>query len=466
MMVALPVVRPVRVLAVAALGALLGAALVAVGNRLGVAVLVGLPVGAVLLVLALDNPVVGIALVALVLPVALKRLPSGFVVIQGAALMAILAVALRRLAAGRLPFVWSPLLGWGVAVFAIALLATPRSIDPTLAVKQDIDLAVGTLLVLAVISSCTSTAAVRRLVNTLLVVGTAICLASLSGASSLRASAGAAHVDHRLRGIFTDPNQFGGFCAIVFILAITTAIGARSRRERVGATLATLATAAPLALALSRGAWLGCLVALSVLVVLLPAARRLLVAIAIPVLVAAPLLLSFAPDQPAVQIVAERVSTLRHPAADPYDQRIAIWKEAEREIIASPWLGQGPGQFPVVAALAVSEAATVKPDHAHNVLLTVAAEIGIPAALLVIGFTLHLTAALRRTVRRLADSPDAAFVAGIGASLGVVIGQGLVDFTMRNQAIFLLVSLLTGFLIAADRLTTEPEVAYVADQPR
>jgi O-antigen ligase len=153
-------------------------------------------------------------------------------------------------------------------------------------------------------------------------------------------------------------------------------------------------------------------------------------------------------------VVRERVATLHLPTRTPYDSRPDIWREAVREILAAPVLGQGPGQFPVVSRQATSEASTVYAYHAHNVLLTVAAEAGIPAALMLIGFTLTLLVMLVRTVARLRGGPDAALVAGLGSALAVVVGQGLVDFTLRNADIFLLLSVIVGLLLGAARLAS------------
>lgn len=435
---------------------LLGMLLADIGGRFGLMVMVGVPLGLLSLALVFDRPWIGIAAVFLSLPWSLKQLPGGFVLIQCLTMLVITAGIVRRLAAGRLPFARIPQLGWGIGILTLALLATPGSLNTTAAVKQDVDIVLG-LLLTATVATHVDMARLRRLVHILLAVGAGICLVSLSQASNLHAGNGTQSGITVLHGVFTEHNQFGQFCAVIFVVALGTAIGARTRRERLLSSLAAVSALAPLVLALSRGAWLGCIVALTILSVLLPTARRVLLAVGVPVIIAAPLLGAFAPDLPEVQVVQERVQSLRHPVADPYDSRPLIWAEAGREIEASPWLGQGPGQFPYVAAQSTSLASTVAPAHAHNVLLTVAAEVGIPAALMLVGFTLEMLAVLRRVVGRLRASPDAALLAGIGASLGVLVGQGLVDFTLRNADLFLLTASLSGLVLAAN-LRTSSEV--------
>jgi O-antigen ligase len=432
-------------------GVLAGAAAGFVGSRFGVAAMIALPLAALLIVVTLSRPTVGVALVLLAIPVGLKTLPVGFVVVQGVAMGAIGAMMLVRLARGQSPVPWSAPLVWGVAVFALCLAATPHAVDTTLATKQDIDIALGLLLVLTAYAGAQSLAAVRRLAHVLLAVGLVVALLSLGHASALHAVAGAQRVDNRLRGTFTEPNQFGGFSAIVLIVAVGLALGARSRRERWWAIAVASIDGIAMLLALSRGAWIGVLLAGVVLLFLVPRARRALALTIAGLAAAVPLFGLFTPDLPQVTVVRQRVSTLHLPASTPYDSRPAIWREALREIGTSPLLGQGPGQFPIVSRQAASSAATVYADHAHDVLLTTGAEVGVPAALAVIGFTLTMLVVVVRAVRRLSGTADAALVAGLGSSLAVVVGQGIVDFTLRNADIFLLLSVLVGLTLAAAR---------------
>lgn len=441
-----------------AVGGLLAGVLIAiVGATFGVAAMIALPLAALFIVVTLSRPTVGVALVLVAIPIGLKTLPVGFVVVQGVAMGAIGAMIFVRLARGQSPLPWSAPLVWGVAVFALALAATPRAVDTTFATKQDIDIALGLLLVMTAYAAAQSLPAVRRLAHVLLAVGLIVAVLSLGHASALHAVAGAQRVDNRLRGTFTEPNQFGGFSAIVLVVAVGVALGARSRRERWWAIGVAAIDGAAMMLALSRGAWIGVMLAGLVLLVLVPRARRALAVTIVALAAAVPLLGLLTPDLPQVTVVKQRVSTLHLPASTPYDSRPAIWREALREIGTSPLLGQGPGQFPIVSRQAESSAATVYADHAHNVLLTTAAEVGIPAALAVVGFTLTMLVVVVRAVRRLAGTPDAAVVAGLGASLAVVVGQGIVDFTLRNADIFLLLSVLVGVTLAAARAADAPE---------
>jgi putative inorganic carbon (hco3(-)) transporter len=440
----------VAVLVVVA-GLLVGAALIAVGSRIGPGPLVALPIVALLLATALRRPAFGVALVLLAIPIGLIDLPGGLVVEQAVAIAVVGVLVLRRITAGT-PLLWPQQLWWGFALLVLAVAATPRAPDTTLAVKQLVSIVLGLLLVATVAGAVRNLEVLRRLVHVLIGVGLVICALSLSHASALHAVGGAQRVDNRLRGTFTEPNQFGAFCAVVLMLAVGVALAARSRRERWLARAAGVSATAAMLLALSRGAWIGAFVGTLLLVALVPSARRALLAGAVVLAVAVPVFGLLTPDLPQVEVVRERVSTLRQPSDNPYDNRSSIWREARREINRDPWLGQGPGQFPVVSEQSTSSG-RVAADHAHNVLLTTAAEIGVPAAAMLVGFTLSCLFLLVRVARRLVGTPDAPLIVGVGAALSVVVGQGLVDFTLRNAAIYLMLAVLVGLLLAAARLT-------------
>lgn len=90
--------------------------------------------------------------------------------------------------------------------------------------------------------------------------------------------------------------------------------------------------------------------------------------------------------------------------------RIAIWREAVAIIVDHPFLGVGLGNY----SLAVKPSATYRePRYAHNLFLDTAAEIGIPAALL-------LTVALIFLVGGSFCSPDIFIRAG-GVSLSIFL---------------------------------------------
>jgi O-antigen ligase len=249
------------------------------------------------------------------------------------------------------------------------------------------------------------------------------------------------------------PNELGAFCAIGALVAAGLALGGRSRAGRFLAGAAMLVLLAGLTLSFARGAWIGLALGLVYLLWALPRARRAAVVIGVPLVVAAALAGSFSTaGQTQIQVVGERVGAIT--TTSPYDNRREIWREAEREIREDPWTGKGPGNFPVSSVRAASAVSTVYAEHAHNLALTWGAESGLPALVLIGGLVVALGAAANRAARAaksLGDARDRALVAGIVAALVAVLGQGLVDYTLRNAIIFLAVWALVGALLTARR---------------
>ena len=155
------------------------------------------------------------------------------------------------------------------------------------------------------------------------------------------------------------------------------------------------------------------------------------------------------------------MQSITTPAANPYDDRPAIYREAVHVIETHALLGVGPENFVVAATKATSDTQTVAPLHAHNFLLTVAAEIGVPAALLLIGLTLSVGWRIK-SARRLPDLSDRALAVGLGAALVVLVGQGLVDFTLRNPVVFTFVWSVLGMTLVAVRAVDEVSAERMA----
>lgn len=419
-------------------------------HLLGPAVLFAVPIAGIGALLVLDRIELAPCLVVLALPFGLVSLPGGLDATQAVALAVIGLVALRRTAGRRVPLVFPRVLWWGVGVAVLAFLSTPGSLDLDAALRQDFSIVLALLLVSAVVSACTDMDDVRRVVMVLAFTGGLVCLYGLQGVAGLQAVNGGQTVNNRVRGTFTDPNQFGVFSGMVLLACLGLLLAAQTRRERWLGAFGALASFAALAVSLSRGAWIGAVLGVALVLYLLPRAWRPLATGMVPL---AGLALAFGvlqPDQRALSVIVTRVSTLGDVSGNPYDSRPALWAEGRRQVVDSPVLGQGPGQFPAESVRSVSETATVYAAHAHNVLLNAAAELGLVAAALMVGFTLSMLVLVRRLVRRMPSS-DAPLVAGVAGALAVVVGQGLVDFTLRNAVILAFLCLLVGLVLAAAR---------------
>ncbi|WP_457322986.1 O-antigen ligase family protein, partial [Roseateles sp. P5_E11] len=78
------------------------------------------------------------------------------------------------------------------------------------------------------------------------------------------------------------------------------------------------------------------------------------------------------------------VMTAQHSANDMVSDhsRLFLWKIAFAQLVNSPWLGVGPMHF--------SDYVNLRGAHPHNIYIQVLAEYGLPTALLIFGWLLHL----------------------------------------------------------------------------
>jgi putative inorganic carbon (hco3(-)) transporter len=456
---------PTWVLAgVALAGLLLGAGIASLSVHLGLWVFLLLVVP-LLAVLAMAKPLWATALILLSMPVGIREVPAGpftLPIIQMVTIGMTGLVMLGRLTAQEPPLRWPRPMWWVAILTAIAVLETPSAINVDAAIGQDAQLVCGILVALAIVTSARRMRDLRRLVGVALLSGSWMCLVALPGAAEQRASFGAAVVQNRAVGLFSDPNQLGAFSAILLFLAFGLWLGGRRSWVRAGAVLLALLALSTLLLSLSRGSWIGAAVGVVTMVVLLPRmARWTLVLSGLLLLVMLVALVLSGWTTPRFDIIGARLQTLTNARANPYDARPLIYREAWRETQARPWTGFGPGGFAAASSLPESAIASSGAYHAHNVLLTVAAEAGLPAVAVVIAFTVAIGLALRRAISRLQDSDDRrdrALIAALGGAMMAVVGQGTVDFILRSPVIVMLIWALVGLALAADRITSEAAI--------
>ncbi len=449
--------QPLVLAAAATVAASAWATLIAyLSPRFGAGAPVILLVASVLPLLALAifvYPPVGPILVFATFPIASVQIggPAWLQLPEVTVVAVATIIGLRRLAVGQLPLAWAPALVWPLALVGWALLVLPSALDGTLGIKQVAQLLFGLVFVCSVLAACRNTDDVRRVLGGLVGVATFIVILGLAsgGASHLTAQYSGEQVYGRFQGSFDQPNQLGSFCALATLTAIGLALGSRGPRARLAATLAFPILVVGLALSLSRGAWIGSLLAFAYLLVSLAQARRAAAVLAVPIVVVALVIASTQSAKPEIEVVKARASVIT--TRSPYDSRSAIYAEAKREILEAPVTGEGPGNFPVASLRATSEASTVAALHAHDIWLTWAAECGLPAAAIIAAFCLALARAGRRAARAARDRRDRALVAGIIASLIALLGQGFVDYVFRNEVLFLALWALIAALLVADR---------------
>lgn len=252
----------------------------------------------------------------------------------------------------------------------------------------------------------------------------------------------------RLTWPFEHPNNLGWTCALGLVFAIVGVLSGAGLRERVAYGVAVAVGGAALLATLSRTAWLALLVAL-VVVALAGVARRLLLAgLAVLVLVSLPVTLP----------------RFTSPDAGADNVRLSIWEEAWRIFLDHPVAGIGLGRFDLYATPIPAPEGLRPPPHAHDVVLTFAAEAGVLGGLGVIAILAVAVADAWRGARRAGPAlrPAAAAAAGSVAALVVV---GVLDDPLTGPRTRVVVWILLGVVAGLAAAATTTRAATRGSRP-
>lgn len=349
-----------------------------------------------------------------------------------------------------------PVLWWASMAVVVALASTVHR-----GLGSGMPWVARTLLAAVVIAALIGQTRVRgrSLLGLLRLLSIALTGAAVHGiavASELTARFGGAAVDGRAEGTFSQPNLFAAAMAVGVVLALGCSVVGTERVWRAVHLLGAALCGAALLLSLSRGAWLSLVVALLALAWWLPRVRRTL---STGLLVGAMLtglgVGAFGIGGDLGALVVDRLESTVQGRIGPEDRRPDIWREAARQFTAEPALGQGPGRFADESADRRTGSGRGQALHAHNTVLHVAAEVGIAGLLALVGGTSTVALAGIRSVCVDGREPDPV-VPIAGAALVTLATQGLVDHPAINPAIFVLIGLLAGLVVAGSVSPVSP----------
>ena len=131
--------------------------------------------------------------------------------------------------------------------------------------------------------------------------------------------------------------------------------------------------------------------------------------------------------------VLERFEILLRPGAFEAD-RLAVWRDTIPLIRDYPLLGTGLGTYRWASLHYQSSMLDRLYEHAHNDYFEFAAEIGIPAALLLFGSLWILVFKVARRTRVLERSRDRILAAGCAGAMATLLIHGLTDFNLQIPA--------------------------------
>jgi putative inorganic carbon (HCO3(-)) transporter len=257
----------------------------------------------------------------------------------------------------------------------------------------------------------------------------------------------------RAYGDFDQPNVLGGYLAIALPFAVALVVGPFTHKPLTIACMGLILLA--LGATLSRGAWLGTLIALAVMASLWSARTRraVLVSLAAFAVLAIGAMVGLAP-----KAIADRLSVLTEnfvvfdartvdvtPNNFSLVERMAHWQAGWAMGLDNPITGVGPGNFEASYDRYFLPGWPVALGHAHNIYINTFAEegaIGLAAFLL---FLIVLFVRVGRTLRRIPRENaarralllaclgaitafsvhnmfDNMFVHGIGIQVGLILG--------------------------------------------
>jgi hypothetical protein len=385
-------------------------------------------------------------------------LPEGLFVLSG------VAWALRRLIGGHLPFTPSPL-GKPYTLLLLAILPGLVIVAHPVPVLKMLVMWTAFVLVFQMVVTDGTPETVRTILLALAVSAAVVGLkAALDpGTDQPQRLLGLGEVaEGRPGGSFEDPNILATFEALGLPAAVAFALG-RNMLLRVVGTLSFALIVAGLALSLSRGGFLAAAGALVVMLAWRPFRYAALATLAV-LLVLQVGSGSLSGEVQQTSVVQGRIESVSYAAAGG-DPRFAIWRATPEIIAEHPFFGIGANQYPVVSPRygLFAEDLGGSYQHAHNIPLTVAAELGLLGLAAVLWATFALARVLVAAYRRQSGF-DRGLALAVGAAFTGLALQGMVDYTLSSNTVAAMMFVLAGCAVVLS--SAGPDPALEPEQPQ
>lgn len=458
--------RQLGLAAWAAAGAALCVAALALGDATHPLVPLGLMAGAGVVVLAALRPFAALLLGVGLLPLELFALPTGQIDLtpsQGVFIVTALVWVGRRMVATEAPWTPSPItrpLGLLLLANVPGLAVAP---DPATALRV-IFVWVTLFFLAQMVIAEAGPHGVRQLLGVLAASAAVIGVVAMATSSGPQLSDLGDTAAGRAVGSFDDPNILATCLALALPGALAYAL--------IGpATLRPFALVAfglifgGLALSLSRSGFLAAAAGLAVMLRWRPVRRTALVAaLLVGALAALQALPASAAEQ--VDVIFKRIESVKYSGANQSEQRGLMYRTTPRIFLDHWATGVGQNQFPEIGP----EYGLIDPvsggafQHSHNILLTIAAELGILGLVALVWLVVALVRALRPACAPRAGPRQGLGIA-VAAALFALVVQGMLDYTLRSNAVISLAFVLMGaaaVLARAAQADEEAPGAYAA----
>jgi O-antigen ligase len=422
-----------------------------VGSLAGLA----LAVGAAVTVLVARQPILGAQLALLAVPLEFFSIRlGGDAGLSASEILLILtagAAVARWTLTGTAPAVPGPLRALGVLCVVILVGYTVAE-DELIVTK--ILLMWSAFVIVGVLVANSERRDLERLMACLAIAGGVAGFVAAAGGADQSLQEGGLIATGRAQAGFAQPNILGFFLVMSIPAALVLTMRGRPAMRAL-MTLMAIGGVCGLMLSLSRTSLVGTALGLGVLL-LIPQFRRLgavaLAALAIFVLV------NFKALQESQQIavVSERLATLGRSDVVQSDPRLRIYETTLSIVGDHPVVGVGAGNYSVVAVrYGVLDEDHHPFDHAHNVPLTIVAELGLVGLLVFGWFIVTLAPMVWRAILARGDPAVGALLLAIAAAMIGSIVTSMGDYPPRTNVIaatfIALVGALAGLLRDADQ---------------
>lgn len=293
---------------------------------------------------------------------------------------------------------------------------------------------------------------IERLVVVLVISGGIV--GAITIASSGTAVSAAASDAARAELGFDSPNVLAFYLLLTLGPALAFIADGTDVRRRVLGAVASPAILAGLVLTQSRTAILG---AFLVVFVLLGSSRfrRVVVALSVVLLLVVAFNFGAILRSPELGAVQQRLASIDSLAGVQQDPRVLIWKTTPSIIAAHPLLGVGEGNFPVISPSYGLYAFDLTPiDHAHDIFLTVAAELGLIGLAVFLAFLYVFIRTIWRALRR--SRRDEILLLGVAAAFTGELLSCLGDYPPRTPAVLATLLIMVGIVVAYERYSLDP----------
>ncbi|HNE88353.1 MAG TPA: O-antigen ligase family protein [Actinomycetota bacterium] len=422
------------------------------------------------LALILWRPIAAVMLFAAMAPLGLTQLPAGVDLVTALSLVVIGAATWDRLVSGAslMPASWA---AFAALIWSLGIVGSVAfSSDPGRAGILGVWQIIAAWLAVSIAHLASDPRRMRPALIAVLLGALVVAASGLVGGFRQSGALGAAVISDRAMGVFSQPNEYGLYCAMAWGFALGIACMSQGFVKHLAALTSVLSLAG-LALSFSRGAWVGALMTALVMAILVPQTRRPQATALIATVTLLGASLVIAPYWQLPGLLWSRFASIFVGGSNPYDNRPALLREGLRQWEQRPVLGVGPNMYPVESRSIDSYTRTLEGEHAHNLIVTIGAEQGLIGIVALGLFAVAIILAVK-AARRFARSAGASDVpigaavtlSAMGAMVAVATAS-VVDYPLRNPLVRGTFWLLLGLLLAGQRCLPAPEDTECSDEP-